>query len=346
MSAKRFEGVDCRSQIEEQRVEHDVATRRGWLALSLMAAPAVLAGSTKPAAAAPAAGTSGQLQYNNNGNLAGTPNVTFQPAAGSNPTVLMVVNENNSEQGDFDPRGFASVENSNTDHSAHFTGWKSRGNAANPMPVQAGDGLAALIVNGYLGGTYQRGGSYSHVVTDVSSGSISTVADIQTSTNGTSWSVFDADTTTTQINGALVVSDPGNNGGQPGANGYASVTLFGSQSGDVTAGWGIFAGYPNPGDFSIRERAVNTYVTIRRSVGDVVVWLGRLIFGDSTSSFPALKRSGRTLQVRLGDDSGFAPIQGKLTTDTAFASGTVTATGHLTLYDSTGKAYIVNASPA
>jgi hypothetical protein len=346
VSAKKSESVDCRSQIEEQRVEPDVATRRGWLALSLVAAPAVLVGSTKPAAAAPAAGTSGQLQYNNNGNLAGTPNVTFQPAAGRNATALFVVNENNSEQGDFDPRGFASVENSNTDHSAHFTGWKSRGTPANPMPVQPGDGLAALAVNGYLGGTYQRSGSYSHLVTDVSSGSISTVADIQTSTNGTSWSVFDADTTTTQINGALVVSDPGNNGGQPGSQGYASVTLFGSQSGDVTAGWGIFAGYPNPGDFSIRERSVNTYVTIRKTVGDVIVSLGRVIIGDSTSSFPALKRSGRTLQVRLGDDSGFAPIQGKLTTDTAFTSGTVTATGHLTLYDSTGKAYIVNASPA
>jgi hypothetical protein len=294
----------------------------------------------------PAAGTSGQLQYNNNGNLAGTPNVTFQPAAGSNPTALFVVNENNSEQGDFDPRGFASVENSNTDHSAHFTGWKSRGTAANPMPVQPGDGLAALIVNGYLGGTYQQSGSYSHFVTDVSSGSISTVAEIQTSTNGTSWSVFDADTTTTQINGALVVSDPGNNGGQPGANGYASVTLFGSQSGDVTAGWGIFAGYPNPGDFSIRERTVNTYLTIHKTVGDVIIWLGRLLFGGITSSFPALKPLGTTLQVRLADDSAFASIQGKLTTDTAFAAGTTTPTGRLRLYDSTGTAYNVNASRA
>jgi hypothetical protein len=165
-------------------------------------------------------------------------------------------------------------------------------------------------------------------VTNILSGTFSNRAEIRAAGNGVEWNVFDADTTTTQINGALVVSDPGNNGGQPGSTGYASVTLFGSQSGDVTAGWGIFAGYPNPGDFSIRERGVNTYVTIRKTVGDVVVSLGRLIFGDSTSSFPALKRSGRTLQVRLGDDSGFAPIQGMLKTDTAFASGTVTATGH------------------
>src|ERR1700688_2266418 len=130
MSAKRSEGVDCRSEIEEQRVEPDVATRRDWLALSLLAAPAVLVGSAKPAAAFPAAGTSGQLEYNNLGNLAGTPDMTFQPAAGSNATALIVVNENNSEVGDFAPRGFGSDENSKPGHSGYFTGWKSRGTAA------------------------------------------------------------------------------------------------------------------------------------------------------------------------------------------------------------------------
>jgi hypothetical protein len=340
MTAKRSENVYSHDPMDDQ-----IATRRRWLAFSLAAAPALLVGSTRPVKADPAAGTSGQLQYNNNGNLAGTPNLTFQPSSSGKATTLILVNENDTQAG-LDPRGYASFENSNTSHSAHFTGWKSRGPNKNPTPVNIGDYITSLLSYGYIGGAYNRSGYYSNFVTDVSSGNLSSGAEIRAAGNGVEWNVFDADTTTTQINGALVVSDPGNNGGQPGANGYASVTLFGSQSGDVTAGWGIFAGYPNPGDFSIRERTVNTYVTIRRTVGDVVVSLGRLIFGDSTSSFPALKRSGRTLQVRLGDDSGFAPIQGKLTTDTAFASGTVTATGHLTLYDSTGKAYIVNASPA
>ena len=35
---------------------------------------------------------------------------------------------------------------------------------------------------------------------------------------------------------------------------------------------------------------------------------GRLQFGGTTSSFPALKRSSTTLQVRLADDSAFAPF--------------------------------------
>lgn len=60
-----------------------------------------------------------------------------------------------------------------------------------------------------------------------------------------------------------------------------------------------------------------------------------------TNAYPALKRSSTTLQIRLADDSAFASVQGKLTTDTAYAAGSVTATGYITLYDSTGTAYRV-----
>jgi hypothetical protein len=71
----------------------------------------------------------------------------------------------------------------------------------------------------------------------------------------------------------------------------------------------------------------------------------RLQFGGTTSSFPALKRSTTYLQARLADDSAFAPIQGKLTTDTAFTSGAITDTGYIVLYDSTGTAYKVACTP-
>jgi len=67
----------------------------------------------------------------------------------------------------------------------------------------------------------------------------------------------------------------------------------------------------------------------------------RLQFGGTTSSFPALKRSSTTLQVRLADDSAFASVQGKLTTDTAYTATVIVPTGYLTLYDSTGTAYRV-----
>jgi hypothetical protein len=68
---------------------------------------------------------------------------------------------------------------------------------------------------------------------------------------------------------------------------------------------------------------------------------GRLQFGGTTASFPAIKRSTTYLQARLADDSAFAPIQGKLTTDTAYTGTVVAATGYITIYDSTGTAYRV-----
>ena len=69
----------------------------------------------------------------------------------------------------------------------------------------------------------------------------------------------------------------------------------------------------------------------------------RLQFGGTTSSFPAIKRSSTTLQARLADDSAFAPVQGKLTTDTAYTAGDPTTTGYLVVYDSTGTAYKIPA---
>jgi hypothetical protein len=52
----------------------------------------------------------------------------------------------------------------------------------------------------------------------------------------------------------------------------------------------------------------------------------RVMFGGTTSSFPALKRSSTTLQVRLANDSDFAPL----------ACGALTATGNLVLTDNDG----------
>ena len=69
----------------------------------------------------------------------------------------------------------------------------------------------------------------------------------------------------------------------------------------------------------------------------------RMMFGGTTSSFPALKRNTTTLQVKLADDSAFTAIQGKLTTETAYTAGAPTATGYLVLYDSNGTAYKVPA---
>ncbi len=68
---------------------------------------------------------------------------------------------------------------------------------------------------------------------------------------------------------------------------------------------------------------------------------GLLQFAGTTSSFPALKRSSTTLQVRLADDSGFATIQGKLRADVNAVAETPTATHTITITDAAGTAYKV-----
>lgn len=51
-------------------------------------------------------------------------------------------------------------------------------------------------------------------------------------------------------------------------------------------------------------------------------------FGGTTSSFPALKRSATTLQVRLADDSAFGPLEAStLTTSNAYTVATLPAAG-------------------
>lgn len=59
------------------------------------------------------------------------------------------------------------------------------------------------------------------------------------------------------------------------------------------------------------------------------------------SNIPALKRVATQLQVRLGDDSDFSAIRGKLTTADSAVPEIVVATHTLTLYDANGTAYKV-----
>jgi hypothetical protein len=92
----------------------------------------------------------------------------------------------------------------------------------------------------------------------------------------------------------------------------------------------------------------HVYSTVNGDIGlydNALTNFNLLQFGGTSASYPAIKRSSTTLQARLANDSAFAPIQGKLTTDTAFTSGAITDTGYIVLYDSTGAAYKVACTP-
>jgi hypothetical protein len=69
-----------------------------------------------------------------------------------------------------------------------------------------------------------------------------------------------------------------------------------------------------------------------------------LNLGPATSSFVAIKRNSQTITARLGDDSAYSLLQGKLRTETAYAAGVVAPTGTITIYDSTGTAYRVSCA--
>lgn len=83
--------------------------------------------------------------------------------------------------------------------------------------------------------------------------------------------------------------------------------------------------YTQPGLMFIGNDAKTSQVVFTQTADGVleltnaaVTDFGRIQFGGTTSSFPALKRSGTTLAVRLADDSADAPI----TASTALLSGT------------------------
>ena len=67
----------------------------------------------------------------------------------------------------------------------------------------------------------------------------------------------------------------------------------------------VSAGYYSFSARSYMTSGANGNIELRNNAGSD---FGLLKFGGTTSSFPSLKRSTTNLQVRLADDSGYAPI--------------------------------------
>jgi hypothetical protein len=117
-------------------------------------------------------------------------------------------------------------------------------------------------------------------------------------------------------------------------------------SGNLSTSGDITIAAADPYTWSLRSKMFSPSDGDIRLANNAGTDFGRLQFGGTTSSFPSLKRSSTTLQARLADDSAFAPVQGKLTTETAYTAGDPVTTGYLTLYDSNGTAYKVPAVAA
>lgn len=126
-------------------------------------------------------------------------------------------------------------------------------------------------------------------------------------------------------------------------------SLVTTGTGGVTAGGHVTTGAADGYGISVGNAA-----WIIRSTTDVIrLWNStfngapRVNFGGDTTSFPALKRSGTIIQSRLADDSAFASLQGKLTTDTNATTGltagvlSALTNADIVLYDASGQAYRV-----
>ncbi len=108
-------------------------------------------------------------------------------------------------------------------------------------------------------------------------------------------------------------------------------------SGDIvfqTGGTGAGAATPNSAVTGLTIKGATQQIIVGGST-PFVAW------GGQTSSFPALKRSNAAIQARLADDSGFAQVQGKLTTHANAVAETITPDRTLVLYDASGNAYKV-----
>jgi hypothetical protein len=203
-----------------------------------------------------------------------------------------------------------------------------RDGAANTLALR--NGANAQTFNVY--GTYTSGTSYERLTLSAPSAANAIIGTNKGSGGGTArglefqtdgvsrWSISTA--------GHLIPSagntyNIGASGGNSPSNIYASN--------NVVVGGNLFTS-------SIAAPGVLGPIKLIDSSGSD---FGRLQFGGTTASYPALKRSTTYLQARLADDSAFAPIQGKLTTDTAYTGTVVAATGYITIYDSTGAAYRV-----
>lgn len=125
-----------------------------------------------------------------------------------------------------------------------------------------------------------------------------------------------------------------------GAREYLNLGWSGNRAKVSAVGVGGGTQRPLDLDGSVLQLQTGGTLAIQISAAQLMQFLG------TTSAFPALKRSSTVLQVRLADDSAFAPIQGKLRAEANAVAETPTATHTLLVQDAAGTQYKVLAVAA
>lgn len=141
---------------------------------------------------------------------------------------------------------------------------------------------------------------------------------------------------TSDAGGSLITAINGNN--------LPSLRII--RSGVGKADFTFFSSGPKRLDIIDTDNSVTPLSLNMAGTGAVTVG-GMVLLVGATSSFPALKRSATIIQSRLADDSGFASLQGKITTDAAATTGltagvlSALTNASITITDSTGQVYRV-----
>lgn len=228
------------------------------------------------------------------------------------------------------------------------TGWSTAGTG---LGINAASGFAGNLMDMQIQGVSVVKTTVGGVMTLAGGGVIvtnTTASGVAYSVTGTVTGGFDGFNASMSVSGtlAMVVRNQGAGGAQN--------FIWGGSGGDA---WQRFL---TAGDWSLgSKRSTSAFViangdtlgataaiTIANST--VATMFGGLVqFLGTTSSFPALKRSATILQVRLADDSAFAPLQGKLRTDsnatTGLTAGVLSAltNASIEITDNAGQLYRV-----
>jgi hypothetical protein len=211
----------------------------------------------------------------------------------TDPLVVNVVNQ-------YDPteytltRGIISSEYSDSNHSAHITGRKSRGTFVAPTTILSGDYLVGFTAEAYNGSVFKRAGNLAFVATGISSGNIATKFELSVS------SPSGEERPSLSINsaGQSTLGDWSGYNAVPQV-GTARLSVVSNTSNDQTAAFVNTSAGPSGGGGMVGYSDGGT-TTLS---GDR---LGYLFFGGATNSAHSLSRNGGIASFSTENWSGSA----------------------------------------
>jgi len=182
-------------------------------------------------------------------------------------------------------------------------------------------------------------------ITNTASGATAKLFELLAGAGGAT-SMFSIDKTGVVISASSITSAGGN---FVTPNAYILTGVWTVNTANMRSGSGIYWGWSSAADNSA---ASDTTLLRGGAAGTLILGnagastdFNRLMFGGTTSAFPAIKRSAATLQVRLADDSAFGSLS-VLNVLSNNAASLITSSVALTDFAAAGVGTLTNAPTA